>query len=63
MQCLQAAIDSQFTDMGNGATDRKVGLVSFNHEVHVIGDGSEDPQIIGGDKLNDYDYLLENGTQ
>ena len=49
--------------MGNGATERKVGLVAFNHEVTLIGDGTEDPQIIGGDKLEDYDYLLENGTQ
>jgi len=49
--------------MGNGATYRKGGLVAFNHEVTLIGDGIEDPQIIGGDKLEDYDYLLENGTQ
>lgn len=43
MQCLQAAIDSQITDMGNGAADRKVGLVAFNNEVTLIGDGVEDP--------------------
>ena len=49
--------------MGNGATERKVGLVAFNHEVTLIGDGTEDPQIIGGDKLEDYDFLLENGSQ
>jgi len=49
--------------MGNGATDRKVGLVAFNHEVTLIGDGTDDPQIIGGDKLENYDYLLENGTE
>lgn len=30
MQCLQAAISQQIQDIGNGATDRKVGLVSFN---------------------------------
>jgi len=47
--------------MGNGATDRKVGIVSFNNEVTVIGDGSTDPQIINGDKLSDYEYLLKNG--
>lgn len=62
MQCLQAAIDAQLTDMNNGAKDRKLGLVSFNHEVSIIGDGSEDPQVIAGDKLDNYDYLVENGT-
>lgn len=48
--------------MGNGATDKKVGLVTFNNEVTIVGDGIEDPQTIAGDKLDDYDYLLENGT-
>lgn len=43
MQCLQAAIESQISDMANGAADRKLGLVAFNHEVSIIGDGSEDP--------------------
>ena len=49
--------------MGNGAVDRKIGLVAFNHEVVVIGDGVEDPQIIEGDKLDNYDYLVENGVE
>lgn len=42
MQCLQAAIDQQITDMNNGAVDRKLGIVSFNNEVTVYGDGSKD---------------------
>jgi hypothetical protein len=29
--------------MGNGAVDRKVGIVAFNNEVTLIGDGAEDP--------------------
>ena len=61
MQCLQAAIDQQITDMNNGAVDRKLGIVSFNNEVTVYGDGSKDSQVITGDKLNDYDYLIQNG--
>ena len=48
--------------MANGAQDRKLGIVSFNNEVTVVGDGSMDPQKIGGDKLFDYDYLIENGA-
>ena len=61
MQCLQAAIDQQITDMKNGATDRKLGIVSFNNEVTVVGDGSQDPQTITGDKLHNYEWLIENG--
>lgn len=41
--------------------DKKLGIVSFNREVQVYGDGVMDPQIIQGDKLNDYDYLIDNG--
>jgi hypothetical protein len=40
MQCVQAAINQQIQDIGNGATDRKVGLVSFNDQVTVVGDGT-----------------------
>jgi hypothetical protein len=40
MQCVQAAIDSQLTEMAVGAPERKIGLVCFNHEVSIIGDGT-----------------------
>jgi hypothetical protein len=49
--------------MGNGASDRKLGIVTFNNEVTVFGDGQEDPQTIAGDKLYDYDFLIENGAK
>jgi hypothetical protein len=29
--------------MKKGAPDRKLGIVTFNHEVTVIGDGTKDP--------------------
>jgi hypothetical protein len=63
MQCLQAAIEQQIKDMTNGAADRKLGIVTFNNEVKVIGDGVQDPQIVTGDKLYDYDLLIENGLK
>ena len=63
MQCLQSAIDQQISEMANGASDRKIGLVAFNNDVTVVGDGSKDPQIISGDKLNDYEFLIKNGIE
>ena len=42
-QCLQAAFGQQIIDNANGASDRKLGIVSFNNEVTVIGDGLEEP--------------------
>lgn len=47
--------------MSQGAPNRKVGIVTFNGEVTVIGDGTVAPQTIAGDKLFDYDYLINNG--
>ena len=61
IQCVKSAIDSQVNDMANGAEQRKVGIVTFNHEVSVIGDGTQEAQLITGDKLNDFEFLRENG--
>lgn len=49
--------------MANGAADRKLGLVAFNNEVTVLGDGTQAPQIVTGDKLEDFDYLIKNGSE
>lgn len=49
--------------MSNGAKDRKIGVVSFNNEVTVYGDGGQDPMTIGGDKLYDQEFLMTNGTK
>jgi len=61
IQCVKAAIDSQINDMANGAGQRKIGIVTFNHEVQVIGDGTKASQTITGDHLNNFEYLQNNG--
>lgn len=63
MQCVQSAIDSMLEDMQKATPNRKVGIVAFNGEVNVIGDGSSPAVSIAGDKLQDYDFLLNNGIQ
>lgn len=47
--------------MANGAPNRKIGIVTFNGEVSVVGDGSQAPVILAGDKLFNQDLLLEAG--
>ena len=47
--------------MALGSENRKVGVVTFNNEVTILGDGTKNPQTITGDRLNDFDYLLKNG--
>jgi len=63
MQCVQAAVQTQIEQMQNGAKDRKVGVVTFNNEVNVLGDGTKDPQTITGDKLNNFEWLTKNGAE
>ncbi|CAG9322630.1 unnamed protein product [Blepharisma stoltei] len=57
LECLQAAIDSQLTEMQRGTPNRHVGVVTFNNEVTIIGDGSQTVAITG-DRLNNFDGLL-----
>ena len=33
---------------------RRVGLVTFNSEVHIIGDGTQPVVHLGGDRLSNY---------
>lgn len=63
MQCVQSAIDAMLTDMLKATPDRKVGIVAFNGELNVVGDGSKASVTIAGDKLQDYEYLMANATQ
>ena len=58
LQCVQAAIESQLIEMKTEKSKQKVGLVSFNGDVTIIGDGSQIEQVISGDKLKNYEYKL-----
>jgi hypothetical protein len=62
LQCVQSAIDSQLETMQKNNPDRKIGLVTFNNEVSIIGDGTKDAVTVAGDKLTNYDFLLKNGV-
>ena len=47
--------------MANGAGSRKIGIVTFNHEISIIGDGTKPVQNIAGDHLQNFDWLQNNG--
>ena len=49
--------------MANGAANRKIGVVTFNHEVTVIGDGTKAPVTLAGDRLSNFDQLLATSKQ
>ena len=61
MQCVQAAIESQLEEMTKYSPDRKVGIVTFNNEVTIIGDGTTDSQSITGDRLSNFQTCYDIG--
>lgn len=63
LQCVQAAVANQIEALFKNHPNSKVGLVCFNNEVTVIGDGTSQPAIITGDKLEAFDALLEEGLK
>ena len=63
MQCVQASIEKQIQNLTKNFPNKKVGIITFNHEVTVIGDGTSNPIVIGGDKLNNFDSLYEEGKK
>lgn len=63
LQCVQAAIESQIQEMAIAAGKRKVGIVTFNNEVTIVGDGTQNPVRIAGDKLHDFDFMVQTGQK
>lgn len=62
-QCVLAAIESQLDEIKKSHPNRKVGVVAFNNEVILYGDGSTDPVVVAGDKLNKKDVCLSIGAE
>jgi len=66
-QCVLAAIESQLLEMKSEFPNRRVGLVTFDNEVNIVGDGKQVPETVAGDKLYKYDILqqigLDNGQK
>ena len=53
LQSMQAAVDAQLQQMRERNPRRHVGIVTFNNEVHVVGDGTQPEVHIAGDRLSD----------
>ena len=47
--------------MAKDTPSRLAGLVTFNAEVSLIGDGSNDSRVVAGDRLSDGEALREVG--
>ena len=61
LECVQAAIESQLQSMAKTTSNRKIGLIAFNSDISIYGDGTSDPAILTGDKLNSFETCFEAG--
>ena len=62
LQAMQAALSSQIEMLARVHPTKRVGVVSFASDVVIYGDGTSDPIVVAGDRLQDFEHLLERGT-
>ena len=63
LQCLQAAIESNLSNLMKVSPNRKVGFVTFNNEVIGYGDGTKEQVKINGNNLNDYEVIRQTAEK
>lgn len=61
LQCAQAAIEHHIEELALEEGDTKVGLVTFNNEVTVLGDGVSPAVSVTGDRLDSWEELVSLG--
>jgi len=59
MQAVQAAVEAQLQALAQSQPGSRVGLITFNNEVSVIGDGTKSALNVAGDRLHNRDELLQ----
>eukprot|EP00499_Haloplacidia_sp_CaronLabIsolate_P015706 CAMPEP_0196768958 /NCGR_PEP_ID=MMETSP1104-20130614/233_1 /TAXON_ID=33652 /ORGANISM="Cafeteria sp., Strain Caron Lab Isolate" /LENGTH=932 /DNA_ID=CAMNT_0042139039 /DNA_START=47 /DNA_END=2845 /DNA_ORIENTATION=+ len=61
LQAIQAAVNQQLESMARETPTWRAGLITFNEDVRVVGDGSAPTQVLAGDRLADYEHLKSAG--
>jgi hypothetical protein len=60
---MQAAIQIQLEELSKSQPQKKVGMIVFNNEVMWLRDGSTPPLVVAGDKLQQWDTLVQIGRE
>jgi len=63
LECVQAAVCKQLQDLKSKSPNTRAGVICFNREVTVLGDGSDTPITFAGDLLSSYDDLSREASQ
>ncbi len=51
LEAVQTAIDDNLTQLAKNSPELRVGLITFNREVKLIGDGHHQATVIAGEQL------------
>ena len=62
LEAVQAALSANLTKLVKKTPNKRVGLVTFNQEVHFYGDGLIDEVTISGDDLNKKESIVEKAN-
>jgi hypothetical protein len=62
MECVQSAMQTMLDRTALQHPKKRAILITFNNEVTIIGDGTQEPQVVTGDHLSDYDKLISIGN-
>lgn len=63
LQSLKQAIKTHLGKLYLQKNKTKVGLVSFNDNVTIYGDGLQEPEVLLGEFLLEFDVLVSNGEE
>lgn len=61
MECMQAAIRIQLEEIAKAQPQKKVAMIVFNNEVTWLGDGTGTSLVVAGEKLQQWDTLVQLG--
>jgi hypothetical protein len=61
LQCVQSAIEQQILQVYRENPEKRIGLITFNNDVTIIGDGTQDEVVVSGDKLSSLEQLQAVG--
>lgn len=61
LQALQAAIATQVESLAKAKPSQRVGLVTFASDVTIYSDGTGEPRVLAGSRLNDFAALRAAG--
>lgn len=63
LEMCKKAVLAQITQMHASNNQRKLGLVTFENQIEIIGDGVEKPITLDPNTLYDYDAILAQGLE